>query len=254
MSAYSQSLVTAHSGCEQTIPNTIDSVLAGIASGADVVEIDIQTSADGKPVLSHDPFMTTESQQHLVISEYTYGELDTLAGPLVSFTEVLHLIKERNSILNVDLKDVHSIVAIHDAIRSCDVYDSVVFSGCQQNWAQLIATTYPELQVLLNVYYDAEQLSDTDQYGRFVREICADARKTGTCGINIDYTMCRPELVSYARKRFIPVSVWTVDSDADMEKMLSLGVFAITTYYPRRLIQLRDQRPAVGVNKVSNWR
>jgi glycerophosphoryl diester phosphodiesterase len=250
MSGYSQNLVTAHSGSEQTIPNTIESVLAGIASGADAVEIDIQTSSDGKPVLSHDPFMITESLQRIVIAEYTYEELNQQVGPLVSFSDILHVIKEHQSILNIDLKDIHSIVSIHDAIRTENMYDSVIFSGCQQNWAQLISTTYPELQVLLNVYYDEQPLTNAEQYEIFTREICADARKSGTCGINIDYMMCRPELVSYARKRFIPVSVWTVDSDNDMKKMLDQGVFAITTYRPRRLIELRDhQQP-----KVSNWR
>ena len=46
-------LITAHSGCEGTAPNSIDHILAAIDSGAEMVEIDIR--AHGELLyLSHD--------------------------------------------------------------------------------------------------------------------------------------------------------------------------------------------------------
>jgi glycerophosphoryl diester phosphodiesterase len=62
--------------------------------------------------------------------------------------------------------------------------------------------------------------------------------------------MCRPELVDYARGRYLPVSVWTVDQEAAMVDMADMGVDSITTYRPKTLVDLlarRAHRPASSV-------
>ena len=36
-------LITAHSGCEGTAPNSLDHILAAIDSGAEMIEVDIRS-------------------------------------------------------------------------------------------------------------------------------------------------------------------------------------------------------------------
>ena len=48
-----KTVITAHSGCEATAPNSIDHVKAAIASGAEIIEFDVRM-AEGTLVLSHD--------------------------------------------------------------------------------------------------------------------------------------------------------------------------------------------------------
>ncbi|MGI6439175.1 MAG: glycerophosphodiester phosphodiesterase family protein [Sphaerochaetaceae bacterium] len=67
-------VITAHSGCENTPLNSLESVLKGIEVGSDAVEIDIRSSHDKKPVLSHDPFMIVDGSNH-TIGEHTYSSL-----------------------------------------------------------------------------------------------------------------------------------------------------------------------------------
>ena len=42
--------ITAHTGCEGTPDNSLDSIRAGVAAGADIVEIDLHFLPDGTPV------------------------------------------------------------------------------------------------------------------------------------------------------------------------------------------------------------
>jgi len=45
--------VTAHAGALKTKPNTLDSIRAGLACGAGVIEVDVRFLPDGVPVLGH---------------------------------------------------------------------------------------------------------------------------------------------------------------------------------------------------------
>ena len=52
--ANARPLITAHSGCMGTPQNSLASVEKGIACGADFIEVDLNFTEDGTPVLSHD--------------------------------------------------------------------------------------------------------------------------------------------------------------------------------------------------------
>jgi glycerophosphoryl diester phosphodiesterase len=241
MSCKYQTLITAHTGCENSVENTTASVLAGIEAGADIIEIDIRTSADGLPVLIHNPAIRGTDGSSLAIAEHPYDSVATFASnhgvELSPLEDVLALIKERQCMLNLDVKDIAGIDRLSRLIASFDLLDNVIITGCTESWAQVVVQQHPELQVLLNAYYDLSSL-DEQSYITYVSMLCRTAISAGCCGINIDFRMCRPELSAFARKRFLPVAVWTVDSEDDMLSMLSMGVSAITTYYPRRLYSI----------------
>jgi len=241
MSACNRPLVTAHSGCENSVTNSLASVLAGIQAQADVVEIDIRSSLDLRPVLHHDPCITNSQGYMLTIAEHPYKSIKTFVEQddktYTSLEEVMEIVQDQQCILNIDLKDINSIAYIRKAIHDFNLFDSVIISGCEYDWAKQITKSFPNLQVLLNVYMNSS-ITEDEQYDSFMHTICREAIEVGSCGLNIDYAMCTEALVSYAKKRFLPVSVWTVDSDEDMLSMLEQGVFSITTYRPKRLIEL----------------
>ena len=51
-----------------------------------------------------------------------------------------------------------------------------------------------------------------------------------------------PRFVERARRRGLPVQVWTVNRGQDMERLIETGVDGIVTDRPGRLIQLLRQR------------
>ena len=49
-----KTIITAHSGCEKTPENSREHILAAIASGAEMIEVDVRQAEDGTLYLSHD--------------------------------------------------------------------------------------------------------------------------------------------------------------------------------------------------------
>ena len=49
-----KTVITAHSGCEGTPDNSREHILAAIASGAEMIEVDVRQAPDGTLILSHD--------------------------------------------------------------------------------------------------------------------------------------------------------------------------------------------------------
>ena len=47
-------MIKAHAGCENTPQNSWQSIKAASQSGADIVELDVQCTADSKVILWHD--------------------------------------------------------------------------------------------------------------------------------------------------------------------------------------------------------
>ena len=108
-------LVTAHSGCENTPDNSLESLLAAIAAGADVAEIDVRSSTDGIPILMHDEVP---------------AEIEN-PNALMTLTEVLDLIQSGKIMLNLDLKDDRCVDEVATLVRQRGLGGRVVLSGCR---------------------------------------------------------------------------------------------------------------------------
>lgn len=68
--------VIAHRGNRAHAPeNTLESLRQGVASGADALEFDLHLSADGVPVVIHDPTLDRTTDQQGAVRERTAAEL-----------------------------------------------------------------------------------------------------------------------------------------------------------------------------------
>jgi glycerophosphoryl diester phosphodiesterase len=231
-------LITAHTGCEGTPDNSLISIEAALASGADVVEIDVRASADGHPVLHHDSTFRDGTGEEIRIAQRSRMDLDerfrAAGSPPVELNEVLQRIARQDVMLNIDLKDVDGVRELWRQIEDFGLHRSVIFTGCDADGARLVSSIVPGARVLLNIA-DDEMPDSEEDYQDAVHRICSIAAAAGCCGLNVDHRQCRPSLVAIATRRFLPVSVWTVDHPEDMRRMYGMGVYAITTRYPALL-------------------
>ena len=68
-------LIIGHRGAAGLAPeNTIDAMAAGIAAGADMLELDVRLTRDGVPVVAHDNRLLRTHHQNESISHLTYTE------------------------------------------------------------------------------------------------------------------------------------------------------------------------------------
>ncbi|MCK5197559.1 MAG: hypothetical protein KAR21_04375, partial [Spirochaetales bacterium] len=154
-------LITAHSGCNNTLPNSLESVITGMESGADFVEVDVRSTKDGLPVLFHDDFMKTMDHGSVRISDHTLTELNRLMKTdskesnqiteIITLNDAIFIANDFGGLLNVDVKDDQCIVPMTKAVKKANMIDSVIISGCEYARAASLKKKYPEFQVLLNL-------------------------------------------------------------------------------------------------------
>ena len=75
-------IVVAHRGASVEQPeNTIEAFEAAIEAGADAVEFDVRLTADGVPVVMHDPDVSRTTGGAGLVSEITVAEIRKLGIP-----------------------------------------------------------------------------------------------------------------------------------------------------------------------------
>jgi glycerophosphoryl diester phosphodiesterase len=73
--------LVAHRGWQRRYPeNTLPAVQGALAAGARYVEVDVQLSADGEPVLFHDRTLRRICRQSGAIHQYRYAELQQFSA------------------------------------------------------------------------------------------------------------------------------------------------------------------------------
>lgn len=240
-------LITAHSGCMDTLDNTLSSIETGIRLGADIIEEDVRVTRDGIAVLAHDDEWRTEDGRLIHISEMSMAELQELvlsvdyAGKSGTMTiarldEMLARVQAAGITANLDLKTDDSVEAAAALIHHYKMADQVLLTGCGPARAMLVQQTHPELRKLLNV--DTE-LFLTQEYTDAVRRTCEDAAAAACIGLNVPYQLVREELLEQAAARSLPVFVWTVNEETWMERFASMGVASITTRNVDALVRLK---------------
>jgi glycerophosphoryl diester phosphodiesterase len=109
--AYAQTrrvVAIAHRGEHLHHPeNTVPAFQSAIDLGADFIEVDVRTTADGKLILSHDATVNRCTNGHGEVARMTFDELRALdagGARMPSFSEVLDLARSNEIGVYVDVK------------------------------------------------------------------------------------------------------------------------------------------------------
>lgn len=205
-------VITAHSGCEGTLPNSLAHILAAIGSGAEMVEVDIRADGD-RLYLSHD----IPEDPASCVSLNTFMSLVASAPALE---------------VNCDVKTDGLILPVMETARRFGVADRMVFTGQCNHRGELIGSAGGKLWVSLRPGHDNETA---------VRTACETYRGVGEPILNLHYSMISEENHAYLRERGMNFSAWTVDDEATLRRMLEMGITNITTRKPRLALRLRDE-------------
>jgi glycerophosphoryl diester phosphodiesterase len=156
--APSRSVVAiAHRGEHLHNPeNTIPAFEEAIRVGSDFIEVDVQTTADGKLVLSHDGTVERCTNGHGKVSEMTFDQVEALdagikTGPefagtrIPTFDQVLDLARGRIGVYvdvkNASARDLVAHIDGHGMTENVVIY-------CGLNLAKQIQELNPKLKVM----------------------------------------------------------------------------------------------------------
>lgn len=215
MNATAKPRICAHAGCEGLPLDGLEALEAGIAAGADLVEIDLRYTADGVPVLSHDPL---GPRPH---------------AALVTLDQALERLALHPGVgINVDVKELSSLVRY--PARLVGVPNAVYCTGMKSWQLPRFRGACPDLDHTVdNLPWWFAWASRGDRVKALTLH-----RKAGVLALNLSYRLVDQALMEASREAGLPVRVWTVDDPAAMEKMIALGVEVITTNQVARLRSL----------------
>ena len=222
--------ITAHSGCENTPDNTLESVRAGIALGADFVEVDVRLDPDGVPRLTHD-------------MPAGYAGL-----PLLE--DALRLAAAGGVGVNCDLKESAALDAALALGEGCGLSPArLAFSG-DVPVERLLKE--PDIArratILLNSEVACAYMAGTEELTRAEQSLFLAARPdelaqllhdTGARALNAPYQAFPGMLLRGLRACGVALSLWTVNDEAALSRLLREDLMNITTRTPRAALRLR---------------
>ncbi|MCU0509251.1 MAG: glycerophosphodiester phosphodiesterase [Anaerolineae bacterium] len=231
-------LVFAHRGAKRAAPeNTLPAFEAAIRLGADGVELDVQYSSDGKLVIFHDLSLEKTSNGAGRVSAHTFEELRALdagshfgsefAGTTIpTLDEALETARGK-LLVNIELKTIEvkqsglgpDVVGV---VRRHGMMEDVVISSFNPFALRKSKQAGPEIEHALLL---AADLPGWTRWGLIFRHSGAD-------GLHPELGMATREYVAAAKRRNLPVRVWTVDDEAEMRRLAEIGVDAIITDIP----------------------
>ncbi len=202
--------VTAHTGCADTEENSLDSILKGVEDGAEIVEFDLYFTENGDPVLAHDEPVGNE----------------------VTLDEAFEYISEFEDIrVNVDVKTCDFLEKVYPTAKKYGIEKRIFYTGIGEEDVETVKKDSPEVMYYLNV--DVDKSKNTDE--KYLLSLVETVKNAGAVGINFNYKSASEELVEIFHENGLEVSIWTVNSEYDMYKILSFEPDNITTRNPREL-------------------
>jgi glycerophosphoryl diester phosphodiesterase len=232
--------VIAHRGASGTCPeNTLPAFRRAVALGAPMIELDVQLTRDGHPVIIHDWTLERTTSGHGSVRSRTLEEIEALdAGrwfaPAFVGTRVPTLAAVLEAVpvrLNVELKsacDDGLERRVLETVEQAGALGRVIFSSFDpRSLVRLRALSRDaELAVLWA--------------GTSVARAVTLAGRVGARSVHLRKAGRMPAAIAAGHAAGLAVRVWTVNVPADFARLTDAGADGVFTDYPERFLQTRS--------------
>jgi len=226
-------VTVAHRGYSSVAPeNTLAAVAAGMRTGAEYVEIDVHTTADGVPVVLHDQTVdrTTDGSGDVAVlrgADVTGLDAGSWFSPafagqrLPTFAQVLELLPTGSSTLLLEIKGPETSAEVErvvDMIVDAGLGDRVVLQSFDVDALRAAREHAPQIpRGLLRGSLDPDPVAVAQDLGAVMYNPSASA------------LLARPSVVADLNAAGIAVMPYTVNSAADWARLTEIGVDGIIT-------------------------
>ena len=242
--------VLAHRGASGSAPETtLAAYRLALALKVDFLELDVQMSRDGQLVAIHDTLVDRTTDGKGAVGEMTLEQLRRLdagswfnrafpdrarpefAGERIpTLEEIIQLARPARAGLYIETKNPELYPAdfetkIVDLVRRNHFEKRVVIQSFSARSIEKVKKLAPDVPTAL--------LVETLQEDPVEATLRAGSRE-----LAIKYNLLTPEIAARARGRGLALTVWTVDDEESMRRMIDLGVDRIITNVPERLNHL----------------
>ena len=228
--------VWAHRGASAYYPeNTMKAFRAAHEAGAHGIELDVQLSADGVVVVTHDETIDRVSTRNGYVQSFTLAELkefnfnlphpETGDEPIATLEEVLQWIAPLNMTLNIELK---TNVIIYEGIEQktlelverYGMMDRAIFSSFNHYSLKTIQQLNPQAKTAI-LY-----MSGIYNVHEYAANLAVQAVHPPLPILQV------PNFVKDCHDQGLNVHVWTVDDPKSIRQCADLGIDAVITNDP----------------------
>jgi glycerophosphoryl diester phosphodiesterase len=248
--------VIAHRGASAYAPETtLAAYRLALRMGADGIEMDVHQLRDGTIVAIHDSDIKRTTSGKGPISSLTLPELKTFdAG---SWFNKRYPAKARNEFIGLKVPTLQEIIELAKK-SSVDFYIEIKDpERCSADLESALLAIVRGNQIEKRTRFisfsaqsiaTVKKLDPAIQTGLLITDRSKDpvqaALQAKANELAIRHTLATHKIVDAAHKNGLSVSVWTVNRQADMQRMVRLGVDCIISNYPDRLIRLLGREAA----------
>jgi len=246
--------ITAHSGCENTMPDGLESIEKALYYHADGIEVDARLAPDGRLRSSHD-LRTAEGYEERPLLE-----------------EALSMIVSTDLYVNVDIKEQKAIYPVLTLAKKLGLpRERFIISGCTD---PVHLSADPEIAQSCRVFLNIEEVFKYLYLKRFpvsfgqefdlwnnnpwkplrqrvlsstppewFRAAAAAVRELNCAAINLPRDLLTAESAAIFAEENCPVSVWTVREPQHITEVYPHKPYNITTTIPSAVIPYRAANP-----------
>lgn len=253
-------LIIAHRGASKHAPeNTFAAFKRAIDAGADGIELDVRLAKDGVAVVFHDASLKRIAGRKGKVSHFTSTELGAIdagswfnrympkrADPafqdeiVPTLADTLAFLKDFSGLIYIELKckeaDTGQLAqAVCDVICSSELLPRIVVKSFKLAAIPHLKKFCPEVRTAALFAPKIKNILRKDKH------LLDLAEKAGADEISLHYTLATRKLMKKAAKSNLRVIIWTADHPRWIRRALKLGLAAIITNDPARLLERRRE-------------
>ncbi|MDI1250353.1 MAG: glycerophosphodiester phosphodiesterase [Lacunisphaera sp.] len=221
-------LVIAHRGASVEAPeNTLGAFRRALALGVDGIELDVQVTRDGVPVVFHDTSLRRLTGVTGPLATRTWCDLKKLrvhgTEPIPRLAEVLALVRGR-AVVQIELKRGVQVAPVVRAIRRARAAKWVILASFELPLLRQAAPLAPDVPRMIIAA------------GRNLKNLLTAMTALGAIGLSLDHRAVRHRsVVGQIHRHGGRVWCWTVNAAPVMRRLAARGVDAILSDNPALL-------------------
>lgn len=254
-------LIIAHRGSSAHAPeNTLVAFKQAMADGADGIEFDVRLARDGVPVVIHDSSLNRLARKNKRVADLTSTELSKVdvgsrfnrhhpkrARPeyaretVPTLEEVFDLVKSFDGLIFLELKcktnnDAKKLAdAVSDVIASVNILSKLIVQSFHRGVLPMVRERHPSVVT-------AAIIGPRIRYHVGNKHRVLDrASRSQANRLSIHKSLAHHSLLEIAAEANLPIAVWTIRSRKWIERAQELGIDALITNEPKKLIDARDK-------------
>jgi glycerophosphoryl diester phosphodiesterase len=248
-------LIIAHRGAGAWAPeNTLVAFRLAIDQGADGIELDVRLSKDEQAVVIHDATLERTGRKFLKVADLTAAELakvdvgswfNAVHPKKADQAYVTETVPSLEQTLN-RLKDFRGLIYVELKCRDSEVEKlsravCKVISGSPL-LPQIIVKSF-KLGVIPRVRFGCPQVKTAAlfapkimRYLRKEKHLVKIAEEFGADHLSLHYSLVSRKLMRKVEKAGLKVTIWTANKPSWVRRGTDLGLFAIITNDPAKLL------------------